>query len=87
VVASPLELAALRRAHPRPFLIVTPGVRGPGDASHDQKRTLSLPEALAGGADYVVVGRPILEAPDPKMVLASYEAAVADHLSTERNDG
>jgi len=86
VVASPLELAALRRELPRPFLIVTPGVRGPADATHDQKRTLSLPEALAGGADYVVVGRPILEASNPTTVLAGYEAAVADHFSTERND-
>jgi len=86
VVASPLELKPLRSEHPSPFLIVTPGVRGPGDASHDQKRTLSLPEALAGGADYVVVGRPILEATDPKAVLASYEAAVNAPISTERND-
>ena len=86
VVASPLELKPLRREHPSPFLIVTPGVRGPSDASHDQKRTLSLPEALSGGADYVVVGRPILEASDPKAVVASYEAAVSQHFSTERND-
>jgi orotidine-5'-phosphate decarboxylase len=86
VVASPLELKPLRREHPSPFLIVTPGVRGPADASHDQKRTLSLAEALAGGADYVVVGRPILEATDPNAVLASYEAAVSAPFSTERND-
>jgi orotidine-5'-phosphate decarboxylase len=84
VVASPLELKALRRELPPPFLIVTPGVRGPGEAAHDQKRTLSLPEALAGGADYVVVGRPILEASDPKAVVAGYEAAVRES-STERN--
>ena len=86
VVASPLELAALRREFPRPFLIVTPGVRGPGEATHDQKRTLSLPEALAGGADYVVVGRPILEASDAMAVIAGYEAAVIERFSTERND-
>ena len=86
VVASPLELAALRRELPRPFLIVTPGVRSPGEATHDQKRTLSLPEAFAGGADYVVVGRPILEASDPAKVVASYDSAVAEHFYTERND-
>jgi len=86
VVASPLELAALRRELPRPFLIVTPGVRGPGEATHDQKRTLSLPEAIAGGADYVVVGRPILEASDPKAVFLGYETALNQFLSTERND-
>ena len=65
---------------------MTPGVRGPGEATHDQKRTLSLPEALAGGADYVVVGRPILEASDAMTVIAGYEAAVIDRFSTERND-
>ncbi len=86
VVASPRELQALRRRHSAPFLIVTPGVRGPADAAHDQKRTLSLPEAFARGADFVVVGRPILSAADPKAVLASYEAALNQPLSTERND-
>jgi orotidine-5'-phosphate decarboxylase len=84
VVASPLELTPLRLEHQPPFLIVTPGIRGPGDAAGDQKRTLSLPEAFARGADYVVVGRPILESPDPRAVLASYEASLAAHLSTER---
>lgn len=84
VVASPLELTPLRLEHEPPFLIVTPGIRGPGDAAGDQKRTLSLPEALARGADYVVVGRPILESSDPRAVLASYEASLNSHLSTER---
>ena len=86
VVASPLELRALRAQHASPFLIVTPGVRGPADAAHDQKRTLSLPEAFANGADFVVVGRPILAAADPRAVLASYEAAVNQPLSAERTD-
>ena len=76
VVASPQELRPLRLAHPAPFLIVTPGIRGPADSANDQKRTLSLPEALARGADYVVVGRPVLEAADPRAVVAAYEAAV-----------
>jgi len=77
VVASPQELAALRGSLPHPFLIVTPGIRGPLDAAHDQKRTLSLPEAFARGADFVVVGRPILEASDPKAAVAAFEASVA----------
>jgi orotidine-5'-phosphate decarboxylase len=84
VVASPLELGPLRLEHEPPFLIVTPGIRGPGDPSQDQKRTLSLAEAFARGADFVVVGRPILEAPDPRAVLAAYEASLAAHLSSER---
>ena len=77
VVASPQEIAAIRSENPSPFLIVTPGIRGPQDAAHDQKRTLSLPEAFARGADYVVVGRPILEASDPKAAVAAFEASVA----------
>ena len=83
VIASPQELTPLRLEHEPPFLIVTPGIRGPGDAAGDQKRTLSLPEAFARGADYVVVGRPILDAPDPRGVLTSYEASLAS-LTTER---
>jgi orotidine-5'-phosphate decarboxylase len=77
VVASPQELGALRASLPHPFLIVTPGIRGPLDAAHDQKRTLSLPEAFSRGADFVVVGRPILEASDPKAAVAAFEASVA----------
>jgi len=84
VIASPLEVGPLRLEHEPPFLIVTPGIRGPGEAAQDQKRTLSLHEAFARGADYVVVGRPILEAGDPRAVLAAYEATLAPHLSSER---
>ncbi len=84
VIASPLELQALRLEHAAPFLIVTPGIRGPGDSAQDQKRTLSLKEALSRGADYVVVGRPILEAQDPRAVVAAYEASLTSSLSIER---
>jgi len=84
VVASPLELTPLRLEHEPPFLIVTPGIRGPNDAAGDQKRTLSLADAFARGADYAVVGRPILDAPDPRAVLESYEASLKSHLITER---
>ncbi|HLQ67227.1 MAG TPA: orotidine-5'-phosphate decarboxylase [Candidatus Limnocylindrales bacterium] len=76
VVASPREIQSLRLDHPSPFLVVTPGIRGPNDPAHDQKRTLSLAEAFARGADYVVVGRPILEAPDPRAVVASYQESL-----------
>jgi orotidine-5'-phosphate decarboxylase len=87
VIASPLELTALRERHAAPFLIVTPGIRSSDAPGDDQKRTLSLPEAFARGADYVVVGRPILQAPDPRAVLASYEAAVSRLPSQERTNG
>jgi orotidine-5'-phosphate decarboxylase len=86
VVASPREIQALRLEHPAPFLIVTPGIRGPNDAAHDQKRTLSLAEAFARGADYVVVGRPILESADPRGTVAAYEASLAAAFHQERAD-
>jgi orotidine-5'-phosphate decarboxylase len=84
VIASPLELVALRREHEAPFVILTPGIRGPGDPSQDQKRTLSLPEAIGRGADFIVVGRPISEASDPRAVVAAYEASLASSPASER---
>jgi orotidine-5'-phosphate decarboxylase len=65
VVASPREIAAVRRACGRDFLIVTPGVRPAGADLHDQKRVLTPGAAVAAGADYVVVSRPVLAAADP----------------------
>jgi orotidine-5'-phosphate decarboxylase len=47
------------------FVVVTPGVRPAGAALFDQKRVTTPHEAILAGADYIVVGRPILEAPDP----------------------
>jgi len=84
VVASPREIVPLRLEHEPPFLIVTPGIRGPADSSQDQKRTLSLAEAFSRGADYIVVGRPILESKDPRAVVAAYEASLAPTVSIER---
>lgn len=86
VVASPREIHGLRVTYPSPFLIVTPGIRGPHDPAHDQKRTLSLPEAFARGADFVVVGRPILESKDPHAVVAAYDAALAAAMTNERTN-
>ena len=66
LVCSPLELAALRQLLPGEMQLVTPGIRGPGDAAGDQKRTLSAPEALAAGASWLVIGRPIYAAENPR---------------------
>ena len=66
VVASPQELPLIRQACGTSFLVVTPGIRGAGDARGDQQRTLSAAEALAAGASYLVVGRPITKASDPR---------------------
>lgn len=71
VVASAEEAAMLRARFPRPFLIVTPGIRPAAvggqqpTGPHDQRRIATPSEALAAGADYIVVGRPITHAPDP----------------------
>ena len=65
VVCSPKEIAAVSAACGPSFLIVTPGVRPAGGPKHDQKRVLSAGQALALGADYLVVGRSVTEATDP----------------------
>jgi len=70
VVASVQEAKAIRKACGRDFLIVTPGVRPKGMAANakddDQARTATPAEAIRAGADYIVVGRPILAAEDPR---------------------
>ncbi|OGT68531.1 MAG: orotidine 5'-phosphate decarboxylase [Gammaproteobacteria bacterium RIFCSPHIGHO2_12_FULL_45_9] len=78
VVSSARELPALRAAHPTPFVLLTPGIRLPGDQSHDQKRTLTPGEARRLGADYIVVGRPITESADPLGALVRIQQDFAD---------
>jgi orotidine-5'-phosphate decarboxylase len=65
VVASPQEIGIIRQRCGRDFLIVTPGIRHPSDRKDDQRRTMSPKEAIAAGANYLVIGRPIKEAKDP----------------------
>jgi orotidine-5'-phosphate decarboxylase len=68
VVASPHETAAIRQACGPDFAIVTPGIRGAsaGQEKNDQARTMGPVEAVKAGATYIVVGRPIIAAPDPR---------------------
>ena len=66
VVASPQEIAIVRRRCGERFAIVTPGIRGVEDAKGDQSRTLNAAQALASGASYLVVGRPITGDADPR---------------------
>jgi orotidine-5'-phosphate decarboxylase len=82
VVASAREVGIVRSAVMRSdFVVVTPGVRPTGSDSFDQKRVMSPREAVNAGADYIVVGRPILDAPDParaaQAILAELESSTA----------
>jgi orotidine-5'-phosphate decarboxylase len=75
VVASPLEIGLIREACGSDFLIVTPGVRPSFAAADDQKRIMTPAEAVSGGADFLVIGRPIAKAADP--------GAAADAIAAE----
>lgn len=66
VVASPLEARGIKQACGETFRTVTPGIRPAGSAADDQSRTKTPGEAIAGGSDYIVVGRPITAAANPR---------------------
>ena len=76
VIASGQEAAQIRQATGRDFLIVTPGIRPAGTDVGDQARVMTPTRAIAAGADYLVVGRPITQADDP----AAAAAAIADEI-------
>jgi orotidine-5'-phosphate decarboxylase len=76
VICSPLEIAALRKACGRDFVLMVPGIRPAGTASGDQKRVMTPGEAVRLGANHLVIGRPITEATDP----ASAAEAIARDL-------
>ena len=65
VVSSPQEIELIREACGDDFLILTPGIRPPWAGDNDQKRRMTPGEAIKAGADFIVVGRPILQASDP----------------------
>ena len=66
LVCSPLEIVALRQLLPSDMTLVTPGIRPEKVNDDDQKRTLTPREAIDAGADWLVIGRPIIAAPDPR---------------------
>lgn len=66
LVCSPLEIAALRPIIPEKMQLVTPGIRPGGEGDDDQKRTLTPREAMDAGGDWMVIGRPIYQAEDPR---------------------
>ena len=81
VVASPQEIETIRSTVSNPnFLVVTPGIRPAATANEDQKRVATPASAIAAGASYLVVGRPITGAPDP---LAAAEQIIAEMQNAE----
>jgi orotidine-5'-phosphate decarboxylase len=80
LVSSPEEAASLRRIIGHQMQLVTPGVRPAGSASGDQKRIMTPSRAIAAGADYLVVGRPITEATDPLRAAEAIQAEIAQSL-------
>ena len=78
VVASGLELPAMRKALDNRLLIVTPGIRPVENRPvDDQKRVVTVEQAFADGADHIVVGRPIRDADDPKAAAAAIQETIA----------
>jgi orotidine-5'-phosphate decarboxylase len=78
VISSGLEAERLKAQFKERLLVVTPGIR-PVDnrSSDDQKRTVDVAQAFAAGADYIVVGRPIRQAADPRAAAAAMQETIA----------
>lgn len=77
VVCSAQEAALIKAEIGQDFVLVTPGIRPVGSASHDQQRIMTPSQAVAAGVDYLVMGRPIRESKDPVATLS----AIADEIS------
>jgi orotidine-5'-phosphate decarboxylase len=78
VIASGMEAPALKKAFGDRLLVVTPGIRPAGDRpSDDQKRAVDAAQAFANGADYIVVGRPVRQAADPRAAALALQQTVS----------
>lgn len=77
VVCSAQEAAILRQQHGHDFYLVTPGIRPKSVDSNDQKRVMAPEEAMAAGASYLVIGRPITQDLDPLMALKKFNQSIA----------
>lgn len=77
VVCSAHETSKLRKRFGKKFCLVTPGIRLAGAATQDQSRVMTPRAAIEGGSDFLVVGRPITQAPDPVAALAMINAELA----------
>src|ERR1700728_4142270 len=80
LVCSPEEAASLHKIVGHQMQLVTPGIRPTGSATGDQKRIMTPGRAIAAGADYLVVGRPVIEAADPKAMADAIQAEIVQAL-------
>lgn len=87
VIASPREAAEIRRRTGEDFLIVTPGIRPAGRSLDDHKRSGTPTEAIQDGADYLVVGRPIRNAPNPREAAKAIIEEMQSAFDRLRSDG
>src|SRR5437660_6006268 len=81
LVCSPQDAAALRKIVGHQMNLVTPGIRPAGTSTGDQKRIMTPARAISAGADYLVVGRPVMEAADPKAVAEAILAEIVQALA------
>jgi len=81
LVCSPEEASSLRAIVNDDIVLVTPGIRPAGAAAGDQRRIMTPARAIAAGSDYLVVGRPIVEASDPKAAADAIQAEIAQALA------
>ena len=81
VISSGLEAKVLKKEFKDRLLVVTPGIR-PKAAGDDQKRTVDVAQAFANGADYIVVGRPVRDAPDPREAAEAIQATISTVFKT-----
>ena len=81
VISSGLEAKVLKKEFKDRLLVVTPGIR-PKAAGDDQKRTVDVAQAFANGADYIVVGRPVRDAPDPRKAAEAIQATISTVFKT-----
>jgi orotidine-5'-phosphate decarboxylase len=87
VIASGQEAARIRAATGPNFLIVTPGIRLPGSTTDDQERVMTPENAIAAGANHIVVGRPITQADDPKAAAEKFISYVSEATAGRGTSG
>lgn len=86
IVCSPHELESIRRELGHNILAVVPGIRAAGEEARDQRRTMPAAEAISRGADMLVVGRPIIESPEPASAARAILAQIAEAESAMRTE-